>query len=713
MIRAFLLTSLALLIAAVSTARAQQDQAPNPVTLIADVIELDGDTRITATGHVEIFSNQRSIRAAALSYDRATDLVSITGPIVIQDGNDRAIFAQTAEIDPALRDGVMTGARLVLREQMQIAGAEMRRRAGRFTELSAVVASSCRVCNEHEDPLWEIRASRVIHDEDSARIWFYNARFRVLGVPIFYLPVFRAPDGTVDRVAGFLTPSLQTTTQLGSGVKLPYFFPIGRSADLTMTPYVSGGYTRTLEMRYRQMFTKGEIQFNGALSRDSILRGSNRGYLFGQGRFDIPRGFELTFDIETTLDDPYLQDYGYSSVDRLRSGIGVLRTQAGERIEAEALYYQSLRTDEDNNKIPTLIGNFQWNRRWQVEPVGGWLDVDLIGEGHMRPSDRNQVGRDMAQTRAVVSWSRRWTGLGGLRFAADLRAHGDVKYIGQDNSYDELQTAITPIGAIEAGLPLVATDAGGVRYLLEPLVQLAWTAPDRLSSPNDDSTLVAFDTGNLLALNRFPGLDRTEQGARANVALRWSRLDPDGWSIGATAGKVYRRDHQDQFPRGTGLFGPSSDWLTQIDLDFGQRFMLRNLLLFDNGFEPTTNDLRLSWHGQGLDLSASYVWQRADRAFDLDDDLSELAFDTLYRINENWSAGLDLRRDLTEGRTNRAELGVVWQNECVRVDLSALRRFRATEDIEPTTSYGLSVTLAGFGVNQPQSVGARSCASPG
>lgn len=693
-----------------SGARAQDDPSAPPVTLVADVVEIVDESRVTATGSVEIFSGTRRITAEALSYDRRTENVTITGPITLQDGEDILVFADSAEIDPELRNGVMTGARLVLRQQLQIAGAELRRSEDRFSELRSVVASSCRVCNASEDPLWEIRARRVIHDEDASRVWFYDAQFRVFGLPVFYLPVFRAPDGTNPRVSGFLVPSVRTTSQLGPGIKLPYFFTLGRSADLTLTPYVATDYTRTLEARYRQMFTNGEIEFQGALSVDSIAPGELRGYLFGEGQFDIPRGYELNFDIQTTTDDPYLQDYDYSSEDRLASAIGILRTRPGERIEATTTYYHSLRPDEDNDLIPTLVANMDWNRRWYAGPVGGWLDFDLIGHGHMRPSTENILGRDMAQMRAALGWSRRWTQFGGFRFTADIDANADLKYIAQDNRYEEFQSAVTPSASIEMAYPLSATGESGARYLLEPLTQLVWTAPDTIDSPNDDSTLIAFDTGNLLATNRFPGLDRYEEGTRMNVALRWSRLDPEGWTIGVTLGKVYRFDHTDQFPVGTGLAGDRSDWMTEVDLDLGSNLLFRNLMLLDSGFEATLNETRISWEGNGLDLAASYVWQSRDRALDLDQDVSEVAVDAEYDINNTWSAGLDFRRDLIEERTNRAEFALTWRNECVRVDLSAVRRFRATEDIEPTTSYGLSVTLAGFGANEPRAVRTQRCA---
>ena len=110
--------------------------------------------------------------------------------------------------------------------------------------------------------------------------------FLIRNVPVFYLPRLRLPDPTLDRATGFLTPSIRTTSQLGTGLKIPYFIKIGDHKDLTLTPYLSSR-TRTLELRYRQAFARGRIEFNGAVTRDDERPDSTRGYVFGYGNLII------------------------------------------------------------------------------------------------------------------------------------------------------------------------------------------------------------------------------------------------------------------------------------------------------------------------------------------------------------------------------------------------------------------------------------------
>ena len=61
------------------------------------------------------------------------------------------------------------------------------------------------------------------------------------------MPYLRVPDPSVERAWGFLTPGLKISSNLGTGLKLPFFIPIGRSKDLLLTPFLSPK-TKTLEL---------------------------------------------------------------------------------------------------------------------------------------------------------------------------------------------------------------------------------------------------------------------------------------------------------------------------------------------------------------------------------------------------------------------------------------------------------------------------------
>ncbi len=699
--RSFLAAALLAFALAAAPAAAQE----SPVTLVADSVMVENGSLLTAEGAVEVFADGIRLTASRLTYDQEADHLSVEGPITISDGPETLVIADAAELSSDLREGIVEGVRIILGQQVQIAAGSAQRQQGRFTDLRDGIATSCEVCTPGQTPLWHIRAKRVIHDEERKRIYFQHAQLRVWGVPVAYLPAISTPEPDVDRARGFLVPSLESSSVYGNGVKLPYFVPLGDHADLTFTPFYaanfSGKETRTVEGRYRQAFVNGEILFNGALTNDTNEPGL-RAYLFGSGEFELPWQTQLSFGIQLVSDDTYLGDYDYSGADRLRNRIGLTRIVGDTRAQGNVTIFNSLRDDEDNDTIPTLTGDARYDRRWQAAGLPGYVDFSVLGHGHRRISDEDIEGRDMAQGRAFLRWGNVETYGPGFRIATDLRAIGDVKHIIQDSRYESYQSALTPGASVTASLPMKKAGQNGVSYLIEPMAQAVWVGDYDIDSPNDDSTQPAFDMGNLMGYQRYPGLDRVEDGLRANLALRWQRFDPSGLTLGLTGGRVLRANTDNGFSPGTGLEGARSDWLTQIDIDY-KALKLRNLALIADNGSVTLNEMRLAYVSTKFDLAAGYVWQIEDEALNQDEDLSEATFSGSFQLSDAWSADLDLRRDLISSRTNRAGLGLTWQNECVKVDLSGSRRFTNGDNAEPTYSYGLMVSLTGFGTGGSES----------
>ncbi|MGC9371177.1 MAG: LPS-assembly protein LptD [Paracoccaceae bacterium] len=687
-------------------ARAQQEA---PATLIADRVAVIGNSQLLAEGHVEVLYQGARLKATRVTYDRPSDRLTIEGPLTLITQTDTVLLADSAELKPDLTEGLLISARMVLRQQLQLAANELHRVGGRYSVLNKTVASSCRVCANSPVPLWQIRARRIVHDEQEKQLYFDHARFEVMGVPILYLPRLRLPDPTLKRATGFLIPELRFSDALGSGLKVPYFITLGRHADLTVTPYVSTGRTRTLELRYRQAFRHGEIELNGALSRDTLVKGETRRYLFGEGRFDLARDFELTFNIQTVSDPAYLLDYGYSGRDRLRSDIAVARTRRDEQIEAALYYYNSLRASENNRTLPTSLADLSYQRRFEPGLLGGIAKLSLEAHAHHRRSNADVLGRDVARAATRLDWRRSWTTRGGLRIAALGELNLDYTTIADDAAYPGPETRAAPFAAVELRWPLVKAGRGGATQVLEPVLQLVWSDDDDTVLPNEDSVSVEFDEGNLFALNRFPGADAYADGLRANLGLSWTRHAAQGWSLALAAGRIVHAETPKQFAAGSGLDGISSDWLTVVRLKTADNLSLTNRAVFDDSFAFTRNELRLAWATARVDLASSYVWQEANLAENRSIDSSEWVLDAGYRFRNNWIGKADWRYDFVADRAAYAGVGLEYRNECVTLDLSLSRRFTSSTSVRPTTDFGLQISLNGFGTGGDASAYRRTC----
>ncbi|MFW2587576.1 LPS-assembly protein LptD [Sagittula sp. SSi028] len=701
--------------------RAQDSQAASSTDaalLIADNVTVEGQERLVATGNVEALQGNYKLSASRIVYDRAGNLLTIDGPIRILDPDEGIlILADAAELDEGFRNGLMKGARMVIDQHLQLAAVEANRVDGRYTQLSRTAVTSCQVCGPDETPLWQIRATRVIHDQEERQLYFHNPQFRVLNVPVFWMPRMRMPDPTLDRARGFLFPSITSSSLWGTGVRLPYFIPIGDSQDVTLTPHLTTE-SRTLELTYRRAFRNGNITVTGAVSGNDFREEGLRSYAYASGNFSLPRDFTLSFGLWSVSDDAYLNDYDYSSAERLASNLSIQRVRDDRRLSFSLISYETLRSYESNATQPGLTAGVYTDRRFFFDRVPG--EFRLSGElvGLEREStldvdsddDDNEVdGRDTVRFNIEGSWQNRWTLPGGLRAGASTYLFFDHYVTEEDAAVPHQITEVTPAAAVELRYPFQRIGANGGRTLFEPVMQASWTGGERGENANEESTRVEFDEANLLSISRFTAADRRERGVSVAAGVRWVHQAPAGWSSALTLGQLWQADTDEDFTRSSGLDSSFSDVLiaARFANPLGITISARGLMDEDARFSKA--EARAGWSNSRMDLGASYLLLVEDEDEYRDDTIAEWTFDGQYQILPEWKASTEVSYDLADRRLDEVALGLQYRNECIQVELDATREFASSTNLEPSTDFELTVELIGFGIDGSAQEYRRTC----
>lgn len=690
-----------------STAALAQTSEDAPVYLIADEVFLDGEDLLVATGNVEAMQGGRRLTASKITYDQITDTLTIEGPLRITDENGDVLVADSAELTDEMREGILQGARVVLDQQLQIAAAEMGRSQGRYRQMSKASVTSCQICDDGRAPLWQIRARRVIHDTEEKQIYFEDATLRFLNVPVFYAPKMRLPDPTVKRARGFLIPELVSSSTLGTGVRTPYFLPLGEHADITATPYLSAE-TTTLELRFRQKFRRGEIEVNAAGSRDTLQPEEFRSYLFAEGSFYLPEDFRLSFDVETVSDDAYLIDYDYSTKDRLDSSVTLSRHKYNSAFEVSGTLFETLRSYETNATQASRLGQFSYEHRLFPSALGGEVRLGVEAHEHTRESDEDIVGRDVQRVTANADWRRSWVFGPGFDFqsmAGVTAGHFDLD---DDSTLTQAEDYTIPYAAATLRWPLQGRGPDGSSQILEPIIQVAWSDASSFNVPNDESTRVEFDWGNLFSMNRFPAPDQAEDGLRANIGAQWTQMGQDGSYSRLALGRVIRQEREDRFSETSGLSGLESDWLFEASVGKLDGPLLSARSLLDDKLRLAKAEAQLNWAFPRGTFNATYLWLTEDSAEDRDDPVSEWTFATAYKLTDTWTGNLSWRYDLENDRSTRAAMGLVYENECLNVQLSTSRRFTDSDNFDPTSNFEVIVSLLGFSAGRAGAV-RQSC----
>lgn len=700
LLRVLLLTCLTLL--------PRPGMAQELASLIADSITVDPAGQVTAAGNVEVFYQGTRLNARRVTYSRTGDRLTITGPIRITDADGTVLLADEAQLDRDLRNGVLVSARLVLDQQLQLAANEIARVDDRYTRLDRVIASSCEVCPTSPTPLWEIRASRVIHDDLERQLYFENAQFRVGGVPVFYFPRLRLPDPSVERSTGLLVPQINSSSDLGTGIKLPYFIALGDHADITLTPYLASA-TRTLEFGYRHLFRDGRIDVDGAVSHDDVR--DSRGYFFGVAEFDLARGYKFTGQLEFVSDPAYLFDYGYSEKDRLTNRLAFTRVRNRDRFRASLSEFRTLRESEIpiRDTLPDQFLEFQYLREIPDLSFGGLTTAQVGFYALERPSSDDVDGRDVNRISAAVNWKRSWTLTPGIIASSELGFRTDAYTTAQDSNFEDQLVRSVPRAAAELRWPMSRrTQDGGVE-VLEPIIRIDVSDTGGDEVPFEDSRVIEFDEANLFSGSRYPGFDGAEDGVRVALGASWQRRDPDGWVLDVALGRVANLTGDLGFGEGSGLEGDQSEWLLSGRLSVGDRFQVISRSLFDTDIQFTLSETRIDWQAERFRLGTNYLFAAPEPSEERDVSLDEWSLDGSYEINDRWTASADWRYDFNADRATRTRLGLGYRTECIDLVLSVSRRFADSTSVDPTTDFGFRVSLTGIGGRGSDTTRLRRC----
>jgi LPS-assembly protein len=172
-------------------------------------------------------------------------------------------------------------------------------------------------------------------------------------------------------------------------------------------------------------------------------------------------------------------------------------------------------------------------------------------------------------------------------------------------------------------------------------------------------------------------------------------------------GRVLRADDIGQFSTGSGLAGKTTDWMAVWQLDTA-KFGLTNRLLFDDDFAFAKAELQAAYTGDRYGMAVGFVHTMADPKENRETPASELTVASSYQFSPGWAGRVASRYDFEADRAAKAGVGLTFRNECLLVDLSLSRRFTSSTSVKPTTDFGLSVELLGFGGASDPGV-ARQC----
>lgn len=691
----------------------------------ADQIAYDAEAEIvTARGNVILRSDEASVRANEVVWDRNTGQIIATGSIRFVDDAGNQIFTESLELTDEFETGAMDDLLLALRQGGRLAARSAERGADGTVLLADAAYTACAVTNAEgcaKDPSWRITADRVIYDPSESRIRFQGAMLELFGARILPLPGLAVrTDGRAE--SGFLVPNFRIDQVNGLEVSGEYYYRVADNQDLTLGAYLYTDAPPMASAQWRHLTGKGAYQITGYAT--SSRRVSNfgatpttesdpRGYLFANGRFLFSPAWSLTGSVRLASDRTFLRRYDLSRDDRLRSTINLERIDDNSYLSLAGWATQTLRINADQGQVPLAVPAFDYRHNLDVPVLGGQVQLQANTLSLIRKD-----GQDTQRAFAGARWDlRTLTGMGQVVTVTGL-VRGDI--YNTDNTLATLTqvyrgnegwtTRGVATAAIDIEWPFVGEAFGGTQ-VIKPRVQIVASPRIRnLAVPNEDARAIDLEDSNLFALNRFPGYDRVEDGTRVTWGIDWELTRP-GWRVRSTIGQSYRLTNEREiFPDGTGLSGRVSDFVGRTEVRY------RNFLAFTHRFRidkdslaVRRNEIDATIGSQRNYFEVGYL--RLNRDIQTVEDLQdreEIRAAGRFTIGRNWSVFGSGVFNLTSAAEDplfapdgfepiRTRLGIAYRDDCIEFGATWRRDFITAGDAEAGNSFQVFFSLRNLG----------------
>ncbi len=694
------------------------------VDFSADALNYDNEADIvTARGSVLMTREAARLNADEVIWNRKTGQVNAKGNVRVISANGDVAYGDAVELTDELKDGVVENMLLILEDGSRIA-ANRASRTGEITRIERGSYTPCRVVDDAgcpKEPVWKITAVEVVHDPVKNRIHYKNARLELFGLPIMTLPSF---SHIADNRGGtgFLLPDIQYSRTNGFEIAQPYYFLLDRNRDLTVTPHLFTNANPALEGRYRALTGNGAYQVGAYLTYGTrnpitptapLQGGEVRGYLESSGKFQLNPQWSIRGSLRLASDRTFLRRYDISRDDRLRTMFDIERVTRTSYFSIQGWGFQTLRPLERQGLVPIALPIIDYRKRFE-DFGGGRAEIQLNSLAVARTK-----GQDTERAFASARWDlRRIIGTGQEVLLTGF-VRGDVYH--SDNSLSTV-TALyrgqdgwsargIAAAAAEIRWPLIGPAFGGTQRLTPRIQLIASPSTNNLRVPNEDSRSVDLEDSNLFSLNRFPGYDRWENGARVTVGADWS-LDLKGFSLNSNVGLSYRLSAKPTlFPDGTGLTDRTSDIVGRTTIK------LRRMISFTHRFRLDKDNLAIRRNEVdatvGTDKTyATLGYLRLNRNIgpQLEDlrDREEIRAGGRVQLSRYWSMFGSAIVDLT-GKSDdpttindgfspiRHRVGFAYEDDCLRLSLTWKRDYDPSGDVRRGNSYVIRLSFRNLG----------------
>ena len=568
------------------------------------------------------------------------------------------------------------------------------------TDKTVITKGVFTTCKKNDDcPPWQLSAKKVTHDKKKKIIYYDDAWLKIYDKPVFYFPKFFHPDPTVKRQSGFLMPSFNVSSNIGSSFDVPYFHVLSDNKDFTVSPRFYSEEKILLQSEYRQVNSNSSHLLDFSLFSEKDM--SSKGHLFlntyQQLNFSYFDESDLNITLEQVEGDTYLKTYNLESpiIDNtgfLKSSVKIDAYKENLFADLEFNVFEDL-SKKDNDKYEYILpaynvikefeNNYGMNGAFSLKSSGSLKSYNT------NVSEKIVINNFYFKSNPIFSDNGIINKYNFLVKNTNINADNSLKY--EKNIDHNLGTLIE----YNSSYPLKKI-TNKYDNTLRPKVSLRYSPNNTRDIKSEERRI---NVNNIYSLNRISKNDTIEGGASLTYGAEFLKTNHKGIDfLNINFANIIRDDENKNLPRNSSIGEKMSDIFGSIDFNPNNIISTGYEFAMDNNFSDTNYEI---FKG-GIKINnfvTEFEYLNESNTLAKNSFLSNK---TSYNIDSSNKLSFETRENKETSLTEFYNLIYQYRNDCLIAAIEYNKDYYSDRELKPSENIFFKLTIVPFGqTNSP------------
>ena len=567
------------------------------------------------------------------------------------------------------------------------------------------IFTSCK--DNNECPPWVITSKEIVHDRKKREIQYKNAWLKIYNIPVLYFPKFFHPDPTVDRKSGFLMPSFSESNNLGTSVKIPYFYAISDSQDLTFKPRFFSNNELLLQSEYRKENKNSSHIFDLSLNKTNSDNEKGRNiHFFSNSKFILDETFfsesSIDLKIEKVSNDNYLNLYSLENSSPIINDTSVLENIIEFSGSQNNFYLDfSLESYETLDKPNSDRYEFVYPN-YSLKKIN-FFDDKLINNFEFSSSG-NQKKHSTNVYEAVQVNDFLFNGtnkISSIGFNHNFKTI--IKNVNSDGKNstklkDKGQSEVLSMITYDIDLPLIKNN-NNFNNLLTPKMSFRFSPNDTKNLKNESRYL---NSDNIFSLNRIGYGDTIESGTSLTLGLDYDKKHnkSNDTFLSSKIATVFRDEINENLPITSTLGKKQSDFVGEISfIPFSNFELDYNYSLNNDLNEINLHNFENTFRVNNFVNTFTFYEEN-----NLIGDKSYYENEFSYKFDQKNSLFFKTRNNKKNNLTEFYNLIYQYKTDCLVASIRYNKEYYSSNTKKPNEELFFNITLIPLGSTQTESI---------